>query len=365
MDEPLIHPDLARAATLPVRWYTDPSFLALEHDRVFRRTWQIAGLASKVARPGDYITTEIAGEPLILVHDAEEHFRAISNVCRHRAGPIARGDGNREAFKCGYHGWTYSLEGRLLSAPEFEESEGLRPEEIRLPEARVGSWGPFLFVNLDPGAEPLGAWMGEMIHRTSHIPLHEMLPAERRQYIVNCNWKVCVDNDLEGYHIPVVHPSLFREIDYDACRTETFKHCSLRIAPIRHGEDARGRRGTASGDQEREVICFWIFPNLMLDIHPDHFSTNLVLPLGHDRTRVVFEWFFRDPNSLAARESVHRAVASSDEMLKEDIAVCEAVFRGLLSGAYDRGRYSARRESGVHHFHRLLAGLMGDDPLKA
>jgi len=180
-----------------------------------------------------------------------------------------------------------------------------------------------------------------------------MRSAARKDWTVECNWKVYVDNYLEGYHIPIVHPSLFRELDYARYATETRRLHSIQHAPVRASAPGKLRSG-----EGEEAEYYWIFPNLMLNVYPDNFSTNVILPLGPERTVTIFEWFFRDPDDPAVRRIVEDTVAFSDEIQLEDVAICEAVQRGLRSRTYDRGRYSVRRENGVHHFHRLYAAAM-------
>ncbi len=356
LDAPEIDERLSRASTLPARWYTDPAALLRENAALFARTWQLAGRVAQVEKPGDYFTLEIAGEPLIVVRETEGRLRAISAVCRHRAGPVARGAGHRQSFQCGYHGWTYGLDGSLLATPEFEAVEDFDRASARLPEARVATWGPFVFVNLDEGAPSLEEWMPEVLSRASAFPLERMRLVERRDYVVGCNWKVYVDNYLEGYHIPIVHPALFRELDYASYWTETFEQVSLQLAPLRLG--GKDRHYAAPEEQAGEALYFWVFPNQTLNLYPDNLSTNLIVPLGPEKTLTIFEWFLKDPGRAADREAVRKAVDFSDEIQREDIAICEAVQRGLRSRTYDRGRFSVRRENGVHHFHRLLARFL-------
>ncbi len=344
-DPPEIEPRLAAARTLPSTWYTDPSALAAERERVFGRSWQLAAHAGSLSTAGDYLTTEVAGEPMLLLRDAGGSLRAMSNVCRHRAGPVACGSGNRRSHQCGYHGWTYGLDGALLRTPEFEGVERFDPKSVRLPPAAADVWGPLVFVNLDPAARPLEETMHAVAERAPDTPFDRMQPVRRRDYEIRCNWKVYVDNYLEGYHIPVVHPKLFRWLDYDAYRTETFGLGSVQVAPLREGDD--------------RALYFWVFPNLMLNVYPDNFSTNLILPLGHDRTLTIFEWYFLETGTPEARASIEHTVAASHGIQLEDIAICEAVQKGLASRTYDRGRFSPAREAGVHQFHRLLAGCLG------
>jgi choline monooxygenase len=226
---------------------------------------------------------------------------------------------------------------------------------------RVETWGPFVFANLDPHAAPLADTLGAILPETAHIPLADMRLVERRDYVINCNWKVYVDNYLEGYHVPIAHPGLYREIDYANYRVETHRLYSKQIAPLRPSAgDGAGRRYAELGADE-EVLYYWIFPNFMVNIYPDNMSSNLILPLGPDQTLTVFEWFFHEQGGGPAWEGVQQAVAFSDEIQQEDIVICEAVQRGLHSRVYDQGRFSVQRENGVHHFHGLVYEYLHDD----
>ncbi len=348
---------LSSAATLPSWCYREPRVLETERERVFGRTWQLVGREDQVSSPGRFFTAEVAGEPLLVSRGADSRVRALSNVCRHRAGPVAAGEGSCQAFRCGYHGWSYALDGRLVNTPEFDGVEDFRKDDHGLPEFRLEAWMGLLFVNLDASAPALHDTLEDLPARLSSRGLEAMRPAARKDWTVECNWKVYVDNYLEGYHIPIVHPSLMKELDYARYVTETRRCYSLQHSPIRESGPGRLQR---KGNED-EALYFWIYPNLMLNVYPDNFSTNLILPVGHERTLTVFEWFFPEPEKAETREAIRRTVEFSDEIQLQDIAICEAVQKGLKSRTYDRGRYSVRRENGVHHFHGLLsAALRGD-----
>jgi choline monooxygenase len=341
----MIDPRLTHASTLPATCYTEPSFLEAENQRIFARSWQLAGHLSQVREPGDYFTLTVGEEPVVITRGTDGVIRAMSNVCRHRAGPVAQGEGRRPVLQCGYHGWTWSLDGRLAGTPEFQGVEEFDRTSCVLPQFRLETWNDLLFVNLAAESESLGEFLGGL---TEDMPPHGYSGfhrVRRKVWELDCNWKVYVDNYLEGYHIPIVHPGLFRELDYTNYRTETRRHYSNQIAPTRRPERIR----TFEGDDQ--VRYFWIFPNLMLNVYPDNFSTNLIVPLGHGRTATIFEWYFAE--GAVPDTEIDETVAFSDEIQLEDIAICEAVQRGLRSATYDRGRFSPQRENGVHHFHLL------------
>ena len=360
------------AQTLASRFYTDPHILEIERENILRRTWQLVGTLDQacgevngakktIADPESYFTAEVAGEPVIVVRDKAGVLRTFSNVCRHRAGPIALGSGCKNVLRCQYHGWTYTLDGRLIGTPDVEGVEFFDRSAMGMVPLRLEVWEDFIFVSFDQNAEPLSAYLGKIPEQARGFQFAGLQLAERRDYVINCNWKVYVDNYLEGYHIPIAHPGLMREIDYAQYRTETFRYYSQQFAPIRamKASDAE-ERFYAPGTGLQEALYFWIFPNLMLNIYPDNISTNVIVPLSHDKTLTIFEWFFHDVDSPKTKERIEKAIAFSDEVQQEDILLCENVQKGLRSSTYDRGRYSVKRENGVHHFHMLLAEFLGE-----
>jgi choline monooxygenase len=348
------------AHTLASRFYTDPAILEIEKARIFRRTWQLVGTLSHacgdvdgvkrtIADPEGFFTADVGSEPIVVVRDKLGTLRAFSNVCRHRAGPIASGSGCKNVLRCGYHGWTYTLDGRLIGTPDIEGVEFFDRSTMGMVPLRLETWEQFIFVNFDQNAEPLATYLAEIPGQAKGFQFDELELAERRDYVIDCNWKVYVDNYLEGYHIPIAHPGLMREIDYSQYRTDTFRYHSQQFAPIRF---------YAPGTGSQEALYFWVFPNLMLNLYPDNISTNLIVPLSQDKTLTIFEWFFHDATSAKVQERIKKAVAFSDEVQQEDIGLCESVQRGLRSSTYDRGRYSVKRENGVHHFHMLLGEFL-------
>jgi choline monooxygenase len=375
MSAPFIRPDvhsrIESAHTLASHFYTDPAILDLEKSRIFRRTWQLVGTLSQpcgqtangvpltISDPETFFTAEVIGEPVVIVRDNHGALRAFSNVCRHRAGPIAQGCGSKSVLRCGYHGWTYTLDGQLIGTPDVDGVEFFDRSTMGMVPLRLETWEQLIFVNFDQNVEPLSTYLGEIPEQARGFQFAGLQLVERRDYIIDCNWKVYVDNYLEGYHIPIAHPGLMREIDYANYRTDTYRYYSQQFAPIRvmKPEDV-GERFYPPGSGLQEALYFWIFPNLMLNIYPDNLSINLVVPLSHEKTLTIFEWFFHGAHSEKVQERIKSAVAFSDEVQQEDIDLCRNVQRGLNSATYDRGRYSVKRENGVHHFHMLLSEFL-------
>ena len=359
---------LSRASTLPSAYYTDPGVLEREKERIFGNTWQLVARADELSRVGDFVPVTVVDEPIVITHGLDGELNAFYNVCRHRAGQVALTRGNRKSLQCRYHGWTYGLDGSLRACPEMEDTEDFDKDDFGLVPVQVDRWGPFVFVNLsaDASAPSLAEVMGAIPAEVAAAgyDVERMRLVERREYVIECNWKVYVDNYLEGYHLPIAHPQLFKELDYDAYRVEEFRYYSKQHAPIRElkpgeqlGVDRRYLRQPGSEDS---ALYYWLFPNTMFNIYQDNMSSNVILPLGADRTLTIFEWYFADPGTGAGWESMQQTIAFSDEIQQEDIVICEQVQRGLRSRAYDTGRFSARRENGVYHFQNLVREFLAE-----
>jgi len=332
---------------LPSHWYCDPATVALERRAIFDRGWQLLGHASRLRASGDHVVADFAGLPVLAVRGADGTPRAFHNVCRHRAGPLASCDGSAaRVLRCRYHGWTYGLDGRLKSAPEMAGAQGFDSASIRLPELAVREWRGLLFAAVDADA---AAPFESLVEGVAAPPgdAHDIAGYGNHHhaaYDIACNWKVYIDNFLEGYHLPHVHPALNRMLDYRSYRTELAPWHSLQWSPLESGDGLYG-----NGD----ALYYWLWPNTMLNILPGRLQTNRVVPLGVDRCRVEFDTYY--PASAAGGDARRDAgVAFSDEVQHEDIAICEAVQRGLASGSYDAGPLNPTRESAVHHFHQLL-----------
>ena len=356
-----IDSEIARAWTLPAHLYTDASIFLAEKEKIFARTWQVVGHTHQVANPGDYFTSSLIGEPLLFVRDIDGTLRGFYNVCRHRAGPPAEGCGSRKLFRCGYHGWTYGLDGALISATEIEGVESFCPEDFALKPVRTEEWFNLVFVNLDPEARPLRESLGELPLLAEKFPFAQMKLFERRTYDMKCNWKTYVDNYLEGYHLPSVHPGLNRELDYNGYVVEPYARHVRQFSPIRGAQpgDATPRRYQDAREDltpDLGADYFWIFPNWMLNCYPDNVSLNIVLPVEAERSLAIFEWYLpeKDHKTPAAKASVE----FSDQIQVEDVGICEAVQKNLRSRSYSRGRYSVKQEKGVHAFHRMYEEFM-------
>jgi choline monooxygenase len=344
-DTDLAAQPLDRAYALPARFYVGEDSRTRDARAVFARSWQLLAHLSQLAQPGDHVIGEIAGVPLLIVRGGDGELRALHNVCRHRAGPLALCDGHGAArLRCHYHGWTYALDGQLLSAPEMQTAADFNVASIRLPQARVATWRGWVFASLDECAPSLDELLEGMDARLGDHAIERHAFHARESYDMACNWKTYIDNYLEGYHVPHIHPELNRMLDYRSYVVETSRWHSLQHSPLESGDALYG-----SG----EALYWFVWPNTMLNIMPGHMQTNRVLPIASERCRVVFDYYYpADAGNADARYAHDRAF--SDLVQREDVEICEHVQRGLASGSYVAGRLNALRENGVHHFHELL-----------
>jgi len=350
---------LPDAYTIPAPWYTDARIAQLEVQNVFSRTWQTVGRAAQVEKPGQYVTATVAGEPIVAVRGSDGILRAFYNVCRHHAMTVMNEPcGNAQHMRCPYHGWTYNLEGELRGMTEFEGVCNFDRAQNGLVPVRVEIWENFIFVNLDPHAASLRDFLGALVGLSKPLNFGGLKFVERRSYVQQCNWKVYVDNFLDGgYHVPHMHKGLNSVLDYTNYTIENVDRCCVQSSPV--AVDKSSEASAAATRKGDRAYYFWQYPNFMLNWYEGYLDTNLVIPLGVDRCEVIFDFYFGD-TSEAQMPYIRESMGVSERVQQEDIVICDGVQRGLSSRAYQAGRLSVRREAGEHLFHRLLAADLND-----
>jgi len=356
-DEKLtIEPDIHFAWTLPGSFYRDEGLLARLQETVFPASWQLVADTDRVRVPGQvYPLVFLEGavpEPLLVTRDRDDRLCCFSNVCTHRGALVCEGPGIETQLRCRYHGRRFGLDGRFVAMPEFEAAVGFPSPSDDLPRVPFGTWEKLLFVSLAPRLA-LDELLAPIRERCGFLPLGDAVldPARSRDYLVRANWALYCDNYLEGFHIPYVHAGLAQALDYGAYRTELFPWATLQVGVAEGGEETFALpAGHPDAGQPIAAYYWWLFPNTMLNFYPWGLSVNVVKPFAVDRTKVSFLSYVWDPAKLD-----RGAGSGLDRVEREDEAVVESVQRGVSSRLYRRGRFSPTRESGVHHFHALLA----------
>lgn len=344
---------LAAASTPPSTWYTDPNILELEQQTVFSRSWQVVARSDQLCGPGHYITADLGGESIVVVRGMDATLRGFCNVCRHHAAAVmTQSEGQAENLRCPYHGWTYDLTGALIHTPEFAGVAGFDRSANGLIPIPVDQWRNWVFATLAPASPSLPKFIGDdLIKRLEALNLGRLCWFERRSYFLNCNWKVFVDNYLDGgYHVPHIHAGLSSVLDNSQYKIEIGERFCLQSSPMTASKSEPEASAVRKGDR---AYYFWLYPNFMINVYQDVMDTNRVIPHGVNQTEVVFDYYFAD-TSEPAREANLASIAISEQIQSEDVAICESVQRGLNSRAYDTGRLSVRREAGEHLFHKLL-----------
>jgi choline monooxygenase len=344
---------LAEASTIPAPWYVDTRIAELEYKTVFSKSWQMVGRADQVEKPGQFVTANVAGEPIVVVRGNDGMLRGFFNVCRHHAAAVVTEScGQTSILHCPYHGWNYGLDGSLKGMPEFEGVKNFDRQKNGLVPVKADIWEGFVFVNLDPQAMPLKDFLGGLVKRVAPLGLSKLHYFDRRVYDIHCNWKVFVDNYLDGgYHVPHLHKGLNSVLDYKQYTIENEDRYCLQSSPMVSGTEDAATATTRKGDR---AWYFWQYPNLMINHYQGYMDTNLVLPVDVDHCRVIFDFYFAEVDE-AHGEYNRQSVAVGARVQDEDLGICEAVQQGLKSRAYKAGRLSVRREAGEHLFHRLLA----------
>jgi choline monooxygenase len=345
---------LSQASTIPSSWYTNEDLFAAETQTVFSNSWQFAARVDQLSNRGNYVTTEIGGEPIVIVRGNDGELRAFFNVCRHHAAAVmTEPEGRAPQLRCPYHGWTYSLEGELKGTPDFNDVCNFDRSNNGLVPVEMAAWANWVFVRLARAQDNSGREVvaeSELGKQIESLALGALQWFERRRYELKCNWKVFVDNYLDGgYHVPHLHKGLDSVLDYSNYTIENGERFCLQSSPL--VSTSAGEIGAVRSGQR--ALYYWLYPNFMINYYEGTLDTNLVRPLAIDRTEVIFDFYFRDV-SAAARERNLASVTVGDRIQQEDLDICESVQRGLNSRAYQAGRLSVRREAGEHLFHRLL-----------
>ena len=351
------HEDPAQSMSLRAEAYTDAPWLEVDTKAIFARSWQWICHVEELTAPGSYVSATVAGMPIVVVRDRRDDLRAFYNVCKHRAHELVVGSGTTRNLVCPYHAWTYDLDGSLRNAPRGGREPGFDPSGFSLLPVAVGTWGPFVFVNPDPDAAPLEDTLGDVasIVAESGLRLDELRFHSHHEWPVESNWKVALENFLECYHCPTAHPGFSKVIDVapDAYRLRVHPTFSSQVGAVRPAALAgNGAAYTPRGEVTQAQYHF-LFPATTINIAPGiaNLSIERWIPDGTKRTIEVTDYFFGPgiPDG-----EIDELLAWDTQVAEEDVALVEAVQRGLGSRMVEQGRLMTASEQLIADFQRRV-----------
>ena len=318
----------------PALYATSRSFIE-ERERIFSRTWQLIGPASRLPEPGAYVATEVAGLKLFVLRGRDGALRAFRNVCRHRGARLLEEGTGRCAgpVRCPYHNWSYDDQGLLAAVPWFGEDASFRKEDWPLHQIQLREWRGLVFAAFAP-AQELEAQLGDLIAELADEPMETYQAVREERLVFDANWKIYTDNFVEGYHIPGIHPGFYQAIDFKQFRTTAHDGFVRMTAPPREGLFYRGK-------------WLWMWPNWTLSLFEGGMNTSRVNPIDHQRTELIYIFYFADPSRTnAIEDTIQRNLA----VVREDFGICIETHKNYANGSYSAGPLSPHHEAGVRYF---------------
>ncbi len=353
-----------QALAMPKSVYTSPEFAAQEMQHIFVREWLCAGRADALPNPGDYLTMQISGEPIVVLRDRAGALRAMSNVCRHRMSQLLEGRGNTRSIVCPYHAWTYNLDGSLRGAPAMTLNESFCKEQIGLPQVRCEEWLGWIMVTLNPDAPSPSVRLAEVEALVGNLHMENYSEAFREEFRWATNWKVLAENFMESYHLPVCHSGtiggtvdLMKMTCPEGLAAFNYHHILKNDAiPLAL---AHPKNTVLQGDERRRTWLLAIYPSLMITLTPGYFWYLCLTPDGPGHVNVLFGGglspeFVADPE---AAEHFAQVKALLDEVNIEDKGCVERVYRGLCANMSEPGPLS-HLERPNFDFARYISGMM-------
>jgi choline monooxygenase len=354
-----INSEISKSATIDASFYTSKEQFEKIKESIFARTWHWLADATQLSLENQVLPVKLypgfIDEPLLLTHDNVGKLHCLSNVCTHRGNLLVKQSGVCNSLVCSYHGRKFTLDGKFQFMPEFQKVENFPTDADNLKVLPLKNWNNLLFTSLEAEI-PFENFFNEMQQRLYWLPINEFKyePLYSQDYLVNANWALYCDNYLEGFHIPYVHPSLNRAIDYNTYTTELFPYASLQLGLAKDGEQTFNiPLDSVDADKKVAAYYFWIFPNMMFNFYPWGCSVNIVKPIKTDLTKVSFRTYIWKPELFDTK-----TVSMLEKVEREDENIVEQVQQGVQSRFYTSGRFSPDREQGVHHFHRLISKFL-------
>jgi len=355
---------LAKARVMPRQVYLSEKFLAREEEKIFHQEWLCAGREDDIPEVGDFITYQIGRQPIIVVRLSNQSIHAMANVCRHRMMRLVEGRGNAKRFACPYHGWTYRIDGQLISAPHMECTAGFDKKQVTLPTIRCETWGGWIYVTLNSKSESVADRLHalEPVVAKYRMERYVGIFSEDREW--NTNWKLLCENFMEGYHLPVAHRSTvgnnFPVQDtifdsrgaFDGFTYQCFTKPDDLLIGVAHPRNRKLR-----GDWRRTSVMPTVFPSHMYVLAPDHLWYLSVQPKGPSEVSIRYGVALA-PEVLKHHPDVKSFIDEIQELLgrvqEEDRILVEAILKGAQAPLARRGPLSwLERE--IHEFIQYLA----------
>ncbi|MBK1820730.1 Rieske 2Fe-2S domain-containing protein [Burkholderia cenocepacia] len=353
--------DFGDARAMPPGVYTSPEFLEREQQTLFRNEWLCMGRASALPNPGDYLTAEIAGQPIIVIRRDDGTLRAMSNVCLHRMSTLLEGRGNVRRIVCPYHAWNYSLDGDLRGAPMMDRQDGFCKDSYKLPQVRCEIWQGWVYVTLNEEASPVAARLKELDELIVNYDMASYVETFHEEHVWDTNWKILAENFMESYHLPMLHRATVgphSRLDEMECPPGLpafnyhwiTKEASLPIGNA-HPDNTR-----LQGQWRKTTALLAIYPTHLVTLTPGYFWYLVLQPLGVDRVHIRFGGglspeFIDDPKAAEYMATLKKLL---DEVNLEDRRGVEAVFRGVHAPLAKPGHLS-HLERPNYDFARYLA----------
>ncbi len=337
-----------QARAMPTSVYTSEDFVEAELKHVFSKDWYCVGRADALSKTGDYVTAELAGQPIVVLRDADHQLRAMSNVCLHRMSTLLQGRGNAKTIVCPYHAWTYNLDGKLRGAPAMSQNEGFCKDHYRLPQVRCEEWLGWVFVCLDPDAQAVSVQLSEVEDMISAYDMTNYSESFYEEHVWNTNWKVLAENFMESYHLPVCHAGTIgglSKLEDMVCppgRPAFNYHTILKDESLRIAMAHPTKNNRLKGEERRTTYLLALYPSLMITLTPGYFWYISLHPKGPGQVHIRFGGGMSNDfaEDTDVDENFTQLKTLLDEVNVEDRGCTEKVFNGLCSDAATPGHLS-------------------------
>lgn len=404
---------------VPVERYVSREYHELEKEHLWKKAWQMACREEHLPQVGDFTSYDIAGMSVLIVRSAPDTIKAFRNICLHRGRQLKERPGRDSELRCAFHGFAWELDGSLKHVPckwDFPQVD----ETWRLPEVKVGTWGGFVFVNLDPHAAPLEEHLGDLSSHFEAWPLEDRYVQAHVSKVLRCNWKLAQEAFMEAYHVVATHPQLLPAIGDANSQYDVFGTFSRAITPngtpsphlrwepseqdmldamldrnldqprmveLSDDEHARAVAGelrrsamaTVVGDSADQLsdaeMCDSIYYTVFPNFHPWGAYNRIVYrfrPNGDRHDECIMECMYLSPfdGERPPPASLHALDADQDwteapelgmlaRVFNQDVFNLPKVQAGLASGAIDSVTFANYQETKLRHFHHLLEQWVG------